>query len=41
MTHQFSPEFGRASGGVLNLVTERGTNQNSRRSGSSRGRRGR
>ena len=27
MTHQFSPEFGRASGGVLNLVTERGTNQ--------------
>lgn len=29
MTHQFSPEFGRASGGVLNLVTERGTNQSS------------
>jgi len=27
MTHQFSPEFGRASGGVLNLVTERGTNK--------------
>ena len=27
MTHQFSPEFGRASGGVLNLVTERGTNR--------------
>lgn len=27
MTHQFAPEFGRASGGVLNLVTERGTNQ--------------
>jgi len=27
MTHQFSPEFGRASGGVLNLVTERGTNE--------------
>jgi hypothetical protein len=26
MTHQFSPEFGRASGGVLNLITERGTN---------------
>jgi len=26
MTHQFSPEFGRASGGVLNLVTARGTN---------------
>lgn len=29
MTHQFSPEFGRASGGVLNLVTERGTNDSS------------
>ena len=29
MTHQFSPEFGRASGGVLNLVTERGSNQSS------------
>ena len=27
MTHQFAPEFGRASGGVLNLITERGTNQ--------------
>ncbi len=27
MTHQFSPEFGRASGGVLNLITERGTNK--------------
>jgi hypothetical protein len=27
MTHQFAPEFGRASGGVLNLVTERGTNE--------------
>lgn len=27
LTHQFSPEFGRASGGVLNLVTERGTNK--------------
>ncbi len=27
MTHQFAPEFGRASGGVLNLVTERGTNK--------------
>jgi hypothetical protein len=26
MTHQFAPEFGRASGGVLNLVTERGGN---------------
>lgn len=27
MTHQFAPEFGRASGGVLNLVTARGTNR--------------
>ena len=27
MTHQFAPEFGRASGGVLNIVTERGTNE--------------
>jgi hypothetical protein len=27
MTHQFSAEFGRASGGVLNLVTDRGTNK--------------
>lgn len=27
MTHQFSPEFGRASGGVLNIITERGTNR--------------
>lgn len=27
MTHQFAPEFGRASGGVLNLLTERGTNK--------------
>jgi len=26
MTHQYSAEFGRASGGVLNVVTERGTN---------------
>ena len=26
MTHQFAPEFGRASGGVMNLVTQRGTN---------------
>ena len=27
MTHQFAPEFGRAAGGVLNLITERGTNR--------------
>ncbi len=27
MTHQFAAEFGRASGGVLNLITERGGNQ--------------
>jgi len=27
MTHQYSAEFGRASGGVLNVVTERGTNE--------------
>jgi hypothetical protein len=26
LTHQFAPEFGRASGGVLNIITERGTN---------------
>jgi len=26
LTHQFAPEFGRASGGVMNIVTERGTN---------------
>ncbi|MDH3284282.1 MAG: TonB-dependent receptor, partial [Acidobacteriota bacterium] len=26
MTRQFDPEFGRASGGVLNIVTRRGTN---------------
>jgi len=26
-THQYAPEFGRASGGVLNIVTKRGTNQ--------------
>ena len=26
-THQFSPEFGRASGGVLNIVTRRGQNE--------------
>jgi hypothetical protein len=27
LTHQYSPEFGRASGGVLNIVTRRGANQ--------------
>jgi hypothetical protein len=27
MTHQFAPEFGRASGGVMNVVTRRGTNE--------------
>lgn len=27
LTHQFSPEFGRAAGGVLNIITERGTNE--------------
>ena len=26
LTHQFAPEFGRASGGVLNIVTRQGTN---------------
>ena len=26
LTHQFSPEFGRASGGVMNILTQRGTN---------------
>ncbi len=26
LTHQFAPEFGRAAGGVMNIVTERGTN---------------
>lgn len=26
MTHQYLPEFGRASGGVLNIVTRRGSN---------------
>jgi len=26
MTHQFAPEFGRASGGVMNILTQRGTN---------------
>ncbi len=27
MTHQYSPEFGRASGGVMNIVTRRGGNR--------------
>jgi hypothetical protein len=27
LTHQYSPEFGRASGGMLNIVTRRGSNQ--------------
>ncbi len=26
LTHQFAPEFGRAGGGVLNIVTEQGSN---------------
>lgn len=26
LTHQFAPEFGRAAGGVLNIVTRQGTN---------------
>jgi Carboxypeptidase regulatory-like domain/TonB dependent receptor-like, beta-barrel len=26
LTHQFAPEFGRASGGILNIITERGAN---------------
>jgi hypothetical protein len=26
LTHQFSPEFGRAAGGVINIVTKQGTN---------------
>jgi len=26
MTHQFAPEFGRAAGGVLNIITRQGTN---------------
>ena len=26
LTHQYSPEFGRASGGLLNIVTRRGSN---------------
>lgn len=29
LTHQFSPEFGRASGGVMNILTQRGTNTQS------------
>ena len=29
LTHQFAPEFGRASGGVLNIVTRQGTNERS------------
>lgn len=29
LTHQFAPEFGRASGGMLNVVTRRGTNERS------------
>jgi hypothetical protein len=28
LTHQFAPEFGRAAGGVLNIVTRQGTNRN-------------
>ena len=27
LTHQYSPEFGRASGGVMNIVTRRGANE--------------
>jgi len=27
LTHQYSPEFGRATGGIMNIVTERGTNE--------------
>jgi len=26
LTHQFAPEFGRAGGGILNVITEQGTN---------------
>jgi len=26
LTHQFAPEFGRASGGIMNIVTRQGTN---------------
>jgi hypothetical protein len=29
LTHQFAPEFGRASGGILNIVTRQGTNDRS------------
>ncbi|HEV8701552.1 MAG TPA: carboxypeptidase regulatory-like domain-containing protein [Candidatus Polarisedimenticolia bacterium] len=29
LTHQFSPEFGRAGGGILNIITEQGTNEKS------------
>ena len=27
LTHQYAPEFGSASGGVLNIITKRGTNE--------------
>ena len=27
LTHQYSPEFGRAAGGIMNIVTHRGTNE--------------
>jgi len=27
LTHQFAPEFGRASGGIINIITKQGTNQ--------------
>jgi carboxypeptidase family protein/TonB-dependent receptor-like protein len=27
LTHQFAPEFGRAAGGVLNIITRQGTNK--------------
>jgi hypothetical protein len=29
LTHQYGPEFGRASGGLLNIVTRQGTNERS------------
>lgn len=29
LTHQFSPEFGRAGGGILNILTQQGTNETS------------
>jgi outer membrane receptor protein involved in Fe transport len=29
LTSQYAPEFGRASGGILNIITERGTNDES------------